>query len=207
MKNLLLIVVLLVTSFSVKAKDDVKASSFYGVYRGKMKVNIEGSSSSTVRDVVFTISKGSEVDESSVKVTLSGYQIGGYELKDFDILGGTKVQKVRGMWMLTQDVTAYVQVESKNKGKVLFMLGQRLEGDFVSNDELKISGAFHYGDLPNMTQMNFDFSGKRDKSTGISGVKVGANDKEDRIFDLQGRRVYAPQKGLYIINGKKVLKY
>jgi len=40
-------------------------------------------------------------------------------------------------------------------------------------------------------------------ATGIQHVKVGA---EDHIYyDLQGRRVLYPKKGLYIVNGKKVV--
>ncbi|MBO7119718.1 MAG: InlB B-repeat-containing protein [Bacteroidaceae bacterium] len=41
-----------------------------------------------------------------------------------------------------------------------------------------------------------------DNTTAITSVKV--NDGKSAIFDLQGRRVSQPAKGLYIINGKKV---
>ncbi len=40
--------------------------------------------------------------------------------------------------------------------------------------------------------------------TGITEVK-GENGKVKSIYDLQGRRVEAPTKGLYIIDGKKIL--
>ena len=40
-------------------------------------------------------------------------------------------------------------------------------------------------------------------TTGISNLNV--NDNDVRYYDLQGRRVAQPQKGLYIINGKKVV--
>ena len=39
--------------------------------------------------------------------------------------------------------------------------------------------------------------------TGIP--QVVANEKTPRIFDLSGRRLNRPRKGLLIINGKKVL--
>ena len=42
-----------------------------------------------------------------------------------------------------------------------------------------------------------------DEPTGIDNVNLNAND--NGCFDLQGRRVASPQKGLYIINGKKVV--
>ena len=41
------------------------------------------------------------------------------------------------------------------------------------------------------------------ETTGISNVNVNAND--NRVYDMQGRRVQQPTKGLYIINGKKVV--
>lgn len=40
-------------------------------------------------------------------------------------------------------------------------------------------------------------------STGISNIKVGTEDNV--YYDLQGRRVLYPTKGLYIVNGKKVI--
>lgn len=42
-----------------------------------------------------------------------------------------------------------------------------------------------------------------DTTTGIDNVNVNLND--NKVYDLQGRRVAQPQKGLYIVNGKKVV--
>ena len=42
------------------------------------------------------------------------------------------------------------------------------------------------------------------EATAINGV-VAAEDANNEVFDLQGRRVAAPAKGLYIMNGKKVV--
>jgi hypothetical protein len=43
-----------------------------------------------------------------------------------------------------------------------------------------------------------------DSTTGISNVNVNEN-VNGSIFDLQGRKVSTPGKGLYIVNGKKVV--
>ena len=43
------------------------------------------------------------------------------------------------------------------------------------------------------------------ESTGIDEVNR-VESKEDVIYDLQGRRVKNPSKGIYIINGKKVVR-
>ena len=45
----------------------------------------------------------------------------------------------------------------------------------------------------------------KDTSTGIRSVETSTVKGESVMFDLQGRRVSQPQKGLYIVNGKKVV--
>lgn len=47
----------------------------------------------------------------------------------------------------------------------------------------------------------------KSESTGISAT-LNKNEeiKNNHIFDLQGRRVANPSKGLYIVNGKKIMK-
>jgi hypothetical protein len=42
-------------------------------------------------------------------------------------------------------------------------------------------------------------------ATGISSIE--ADEKANTIFDLSGRRVQKAQKGVYIVNGKKVILY
>jgi len=57
------------------------------------------------------------------------------------------------------------------------------------------------GDVPPAARsLNFLFA---DEETGISAVSRDVQDGE--FYDLQGRRVDAPKKGLYIVNGTKVL--
>ena len=41
--------------------------------------------------------------------------------------------------------------------------------------------------------------------TGISEMKAMRNVGRETFFDLQGRQVTQPTKGLYIVNGKKVV--
>jgi hypothetical protein len=42
-------------------------------------------------------------------------------------------------------------------------------------------------------------------ATGISEVRSMTEDGRNDIYDLQGRKVQTPGKGLYIVNGKKVI--
>ena len=42
-------------------------------------------------------------------------------------------------------------------------------------------------------------------ATGISEIEKMRNVENETFYDLQGRRVAQPTKGLYIVNGKKVV--
>lgn len=44
-----------------------------------------------------------------------------------------------------------------------------------------------------------------DEMTGITGVNLNENQNDNRYYDLQGRPVAQPTKGLYIVNGKKIV--
>lgn len=45
-----------------------------------------------------------------------------------------------------------------------------------------------------------------DETTGITEMKQQSNSEEQVIYDLNGRRVQNMQKGIYIVNGKKIVK-
>lgn len=49
------------------------------------------------------------------------------------------------------------------------------------------------------------FAFDTDATTGIDKVNALDSEKEVKAFDLQGRRVANPAKGIYIVNGKKVI--
>ena len=62
-----------------------------------------------------------------------------------------------------------------------------------------------YLQLPTSTSSARDISFSfDDEPTGINKVQ-GIEQKDDSYYNLQGQRVNLPMKGLYIINGKKVV--
>lgn len=68
------------------------------------------------------------------------------------------------------------------------------------------SGYFYMSDEAQTTEtgdLQIPISGY--DPTGIATLEVATPAKSDRIYDLSGRRVMKAQKGLYIINGQKVL--
>jgi hypothetical protein len=44
-----------------------------------------------------------------------------------------------------------------------------------------------------------------DQTTGIKAIENGQLTIDNEVYDLQGRRVVNPTKGLYIVNGKKAV--
>ena len=59
------------------------------------------------------------------------------------------------------------------------------------------------GEVNGVKALSFRFDG----ADGISEIiRNGENEKMSAIYDLSGRRVAKPTKGLYIVNGKKVVK-
>ena len=45
-----------------------------------------------------------------------------------------------------------------------------------------------------------------DNTTGIATTERHAAEADGQCYDLQGRRISQPQKGIYIVNGKKMVK-
>ncbi len=49
------------------------------------------------------------------------------------------------------------------------------------------------------------FDGDDDGTTAINGIEVAVDAENNEVYNLQGQRVMNPTKGLYIVNGKKVV--
>ena len=54
--------------------------------------------------------------------------------------------------------------------------------------------------------INFESARKEAETTGIRDVRPTVQSRENVIYDLQGRRVTNPGRGIYIVNGKKVVR-
>ena len=87
----------------------------------------------------------------------------------------------------------YYVMQNKGEGVMFYS---------VDDDSFSIPAGKCWLALP--TELQGSASFRLDGTTGIGEVK-GENGKMKAIYDLQGRKVYTPSKGLYIIDGKKVL--
>ena len=92
------------------------------------------------------------------------------------------------------------------KGEAFYwMLEEYNESLGSGNTHIKCEGNKAYMVLPkqqnNASSYSFRFPGE---TTGVEEVK-GENGKVEGVYDLQGRKVENPSKGIYIVNGKKFL--
>ena len=78
------------------------------------------------------------------------------------------------------------------------------------NNIIFSGGGNQTGDLPFTNAGYYTKDGKQDvvTTTGIEAIRITPSYKDNVIYDLQGRRVTEGQikKGIYIINGKKVIR-
>ena len=103
---------------------------------------------------------------------------------------------------LEPEYTVDMLEEDPADESLLLRLNQKLDADIYDIDVP--AGIFVVGSTPvkgNSSRITIDQSGG---VTGIGEV-VAAESGVDVIFDLQGRRLSAPVKGINIVNGKKIL--
>ena len=103
-----------------------------------------------------------------------------------DILKGTLVNKA---------ITEKVYILSAVDGVVGFYVAKQTDGVFIA----KANKAYMV--LP-AEASNVSFYGFRDEET-TAVEAVEEQGAENLIYDLSGRRVLVPEKGVYIVNGKK----
>lgn len=53
--------------------------------------------------------------------------------------------------------------------------------------------------------VDFDAAREEAETTGIRNARPSGQSKDNVVYDLQGRRVTPPTRGIYIVNGKKVI--
>ena len=53
--------------------------------------------------------------------------------------------------------------------------------------------------------VDFDAAREEAETTGIRNARPSGQSKDNAVYDLQGRRVKNPTRGIYIVNGKKVI--
>ena len=103
-----------------------------------------------------------------------------------------------------QPATNKLQISDETTGTGVFVLANKSKGVGFYR---WVGGPLGAGRvyLPAVTSSNaIEYLGFRNDATGIHSIDNGQL-TIDNVYDLSGRRVAQPSKGLYIINGKKVV--
>ena len=106
-----------------------------------------------------------------------------------DLVAGT------GLAVATGESSPYNYILNNVGGVIGFY---KANNQIVATDRAYLQTTYWPGDG---ARMSIVFA---DETTGINNLTPALND--GAVYDLQGRRVAQPTKGLYIINGKKVIK-
>lgn len=77
-------------------------------------------------------------------------------------------------------------------------------GFYQANDQ-KVAAGKAYLQVPAASANRIMFFSLDGETTGISNVEVEAEQGEKVYYNLNGQRIDTPDKGLYIVNGKKVI--
>lgn len=100
------------------------------------------------------------------------------------------------------DATAYNAID----GYTLYMLKKVGEkAQFVPVTSGSIAAGKAYLKIAAATARNLDVT-FADEATGISAALMNKETMNNKVYNLKGQRVAQPTKGLYIVNGKKVIK-
>ena len=122
------------------------------------------------------------------------------------VLKGTYYNKTVGD-VLAENIANSLKgaaADTEATGKYVLAKPEGNEVGFYLADKGTIAAGKAYLELPATEVKAFYFNG--DDATGIANVNVNDNDNQTSIYNLAGQRVNKAQKGIYIVNGKKVLK-
>lgn len=200
----MLVLVLFVQIMVMKAQGnqpETIPASVYGIYEGEATTEVEkngGKTPGTTKMIKIEIAKG---EKGFTVVTLKDFTIGRYtfgEIPFKDCL--LKSQGDKWQVYLDSNLSDYFLAKD---GKTSILLWGNINEDksFVHKDgTLDLDFAIIF----NETKINHVFKGKKVKdTTGIN--KLTQQRGKQAMYDLQGRRVEKPSKGIYVVNGKKIV--
>ena len=153
------------------------------------KVNLDGTSiaMTEIQDRVVTKGQGVVLKSTTGNISMSKTTVDSSDDYSGNSLTGTSVS-------ITNPGNAYVLNSSSTKGVGFYKLS--------SNGTIGINKAYLVYDGSIGARSFFAFD---DVTTGIEMNNVDYNKGNDKVYDLQGRRVTKPANGIYIVNGKKVI--
>lgn len=195
-----------VASLTVKGDDLYIGGSFIQTFPFDTQVKAVGNT-----DIFFVSLKKSDLsvqkalasgyDEKSVgndnEEKFSGFAIDGTQLS---VYGGVASRKdVYSPSTLSTPLNFTADMASAT-GLTAGSAEQYTTGAVLSAD-----GKYTYTSLLNAAQTSVSYQYTENTSNGVQQLVVDKADKDNAVYNLQGMKLRAPQKGLNIIGGKKVV--
>lgn len=195
-----------VASLTVKGDDLYIGGSFFQTFPFDTNVKAVGNT-----DIFFVSLKKSDLsvqkalasgyDEKSAgndnEEKFSGFSIDGTQLS---VYGGVASRKdVYSPSTLSTPLNFTADMASAT-GLTAGSAEQYTTGAVLSAD-----GKYTYTSLLNAAQTSVSYQYTENTSNGVQQLVVDKADKDNAVYNLQGMKLRAPQKGLNIIGGKKVV--
>lgn len=182
-------------------KSETIPSSVYGIYEGEATTEVENKGTKmpgSKKKVKIEISKG---EQGFTVVTLKDFTLGKFSF-DKVPFKECQLRPQTDKWQVYLYSNLYGSFTTKDNKYVMQLEGNIDENkSFVHKDgtlDLDFTIIF------NETIINHVFKGKKVKdATGIN--KLTRQSGKQTMYDLQGRWVEKPSKGIYVVNGKKIV--
>lgn len=186
-----------------EAKPEV-VPDVWGTYEGEASTELfdrttETKTPSGKKHMIIEISKG---ERQFTVLTLKDVTIGQYEFASIPFKDCYLLRN-NNKWHVEAYNNLDAEVATKDKQHTVWLSGSVDEKESWVDKEGNLELSFFLS-FKEDSHIQYVFKGKKKSSpTGID--HVNAYKKTSEVFDLQGRRVSKIGKGVYIVNGKKVV--
>ena len=179
-------------------------------YNEKLVVTIDNVSTDSIPAAITVVDNGDGTCDFSLKNFMlvageSSMPIGNVDLK------GVKMEKVDGVSNISTNQNIVIQPGEDSKYGEDEWIGPALgEVPIVLTGKLTATALYVNIDI-DMSEtlqqiINVVVGQEKNVTSGINGVKVNPSTNATTIYTLGGVRVNKATKGVYVINGKKVIK-
>ena len=179
-------------------------------YSEKLVVTIDGNSTDSIPAAITVVDNGDGTCDFSLKNFIladdqSSVAIGNVDLK------GVKMEKVDGVSNISTNQNIVIQPgDDPNYGEDAWLGPILGEVPIVLTGKLTATALYVNIDI-DMSEtlgqiINVVVGQEKNVISGINGVKVTPSANATAIYTLGGLRVNKATKGVYVINGKKVIK-
>ena len=200
-KSILLLSMLFLQTVTLKAQDDL--TKIYGVYIGKATTEIEtaGGSMKQPGERKFQVEIVKRANDT--KLILKDYKLGNYEFEEivFDNFDQYYQPEKKG-WNFFTGPLSGKYFKTKDNIYTIQLWGNPIDDYCFVYENGTMDFTFEIYTNPER-KVKHVFKGKKLGTSGINSLSA-RHDKEV-IYNLHGHRTQRAQKGLYIVNGKKVL--